>query len=432
MDISPKNHPHSEEMKAQQLAEHLFRHESGKMVAILVGIYGPRCLQMAEDAVQEAMIRALRAWPLSRLPDNPSAWLLRTAKNLMTDQLRREKNFQEKQPEIIVGMETADPGADGESGFTDDQLRLLFVCCHPALPQEAQAALALKTLCGFSPAEIARAFLVSETAVSKRLTRARQRVREMELPFAVPEPHELPARLDGVLGTLYLLFNEGYKASVGDRLVREDLCHEAIRILTLLTQHPSVHEPRAFALLALMLLTAARLPARTNAEGNLLLLHEQDRTAWDQKMIQRGIQCLALSADGRTVSAYHLEAAIAACHSTAAAATQTDWPRILNLYDQLIQQTASPIAEMNRSVAVARVHGPKAGQAALSCISEQDILRSLHLYHAIHGSLAAELGEFDAALTHYQRARALAELPAERDFIDLRLGECERQHQASK
>ncbi len=431
MPASPTQHQQNTENKAHQLTEHLFRHESGKMVAILVGIYGPHCLQMAEDAVQEAMIRALLAWPVSNLPDNPSAWLLRTAKNLMTDQLRREKNFQEKQPEIIVSLEASAENQE-TSGFSDDQLRLMFVCCHPLLPQEAQAALALKTLCGFSPAEIAKAFLISEAAVSKRLTRARQRVRELEQPFTVPEPHELPARLDGVLSTLYLLFNEGYKASAGDRLVREDLCHEAIRILTLLTHHQTIQEPRAFALLALMLLTAARLPARTNTEGDLLLLHEQDRTAWNQKMIQRGIQCLALSAGGTTVSPYHLEAAIAACHSTAAKASETDWPKILSLYDQLIRQTSSPIAAMNRAVAVARVHGPRAGQEALSLIGDQDTLKTLHLYHAIHGSLAAELGDFDAALPHYRTARGLAELPAEREFIHRRLSECERQLQGPK
>ena len=425
METSPPNPPQGAVINAHQLTEHLFRHESGKMIAILVGIYGPHCLQMAEDAVQEALVRALRAWPVSGMPDNPPAWLLRTARNLMTDQLRREKNFQEKQPAIIVGMEPAG-GPHQEADLFDDQLRLMFVCCHPSLPQEAQAALALKTLCGFSPAEIAKAFLISEAAVSKRLTRARQRVRELELPFAVPEPHELPARLDGVLGTLYLLFNEGYKASAGDLLVREDLCHEAIRILTLLTQHPAIQEPRAFALLALMLLSAARLPARSNSEGDLLLLHEQDRDLWDRRMIQGGIQLLARSADGRSVSPYHLEAAIAACHSTAETAADTDWPRILSLYDQLIRQTSSPIVAMNRAVAVARVHGPKAGQEALSRIGNPDPVASLHLYHAIHGCLAAELEDFGTALMHYQTARGLAQLPAEREFIDRRLSECEQ------
>ncbi len=429
MDESPTTPPASPESKAQQLAEHLFRHESGKMVAILVGIYGPHCLQMAEDAVQEAMIRALRSWPLSALPDNPPAWLLRTAKNLMTDQLRREKFFEEKQPEIVAGLESS-AASEEDNGFSDDQLRLMFVCCHPSLPQNAQAALALKTLCGFSPLEIARAFLISEAAVNKRLTRARERVRELSLPFAVPEPQELPERLDGVLGTLYLLFNEGYKASAGDRLVREDLCHEAIRILTLLTQHPVIQEPRAFALLALMLLTAARLPARTNANGDLQQLHEQDRSVWDQQMIQQGIQCLARSADGVSVTPYHLEAAIASCHSTAATANDTDWQKILHLYDQLMRQTSSPIAAMNRAVAVARVHGPKAGQDALTHIAQHDIRTSSHLFHAIQGSLASELGDFHAAQTHYQKALGLAELPAERAFIERRLKECMRHCEA--
>ena len=343
-------------MQGRYHADHLFRHESGKMVAVLTGLYGPHRLQLAEDVVQEALVRALRTWPFSGTPDNPAAWLLRTAKNLAIDHLRRERNFHEKQPGIAVEMDAADSPVTGEeSGFSDDSLRLMFVCCHPALAQEIQSALALKTLCGFSPAEIAKAFLISEAAVSKRLTRARQRIRELGLPFAVPEVNELPARLDAVLRTLYLLFTEGYKASDGDRLVREDLCLEAIRLAQLLTAHPATRTPRTHALLALMLLGAARLPARTDDAGNLLRLHEQNRAAWDSGMIVSGVRELALSGTGEVISEYHLEAGIAACHSTAADEAATDWPRILALYDQLLTLKSSPITAMNRAVAVARV-----------------------------------------------------------------------------
>lgn len=418
----------SSEASVHQLAEHLFRHESGRMVAILAGIYGLPHLQMAEDVVQEALIRALKTWPYSGTPENPSAWLLRTAKNLALDVLRREKNFLSKQAMIIEAMPEKsddDAGIDDESDIRDDQLRLIFVCCHPDLSPETQIALALKTLCGFSPGEIARAFFISEAAVAKRLTRARRRIRELALPFAVPGAGELPARLDGVLGTLYLLFNEGYKASSGERLVREDLCHEAIRLLSLLTSHPATRGSRPFALLSLMLLNAARLPARTDQQGNLLRLHEQDRTAWDQAMIQRGVHCLALSAQGKTLSEYHLEAAIAACHTTAHDHNATDWERILMLYDQLLIRRDSPVVALNRAVAVARVHGAQAGLEAIEAIPGRASLEPYHLVHAIRGDFAAELGHLLEALNHFRLAQKLAVLPAERDFIGRRINEVE-------
>ena len=417
----------SPEMKVHQLADHLFRHESGKMVAILTGLYGPHRLQLAEDVVQEALIRALRTWPLSGIPGSPPAWLLRTAKNLAIDQLRREKNFHEKQPEIVAELDDDEtPEAGDEGGLQDDSLRLMFVCCHPALPQEIQSALALKTLCGFSPAEIAKAFLISEAAVSKRLTRARQRIRELALPFVVPTVNELPTRLDAVLRTLYLLFNEGYKASAGDRLVREDLCLEAIRLAELLAAHPATRTPRTHALLALMLLGAARLPARTDDAGNLLRLHEQDRSAWDSGMILRGIRHLSLSGSGDAISEYHLEAGIAACHSTAADEASTDWPRILALYDQLVLLTDSPVAALNRAVAIARVHGAQAGMDAVNTIAKRSTLETYHLFHAIRGTLAAELGRMPEALTEFRTAEGLTEVAAEREFIAQRIREVER------
>ncbi|MGB3120770.1 MAG: DUF6596 domain-containing protein, partial [Verrucomicrobiales bacterium] len=232
-------------------------------------------------------------------------------------------------------------------------------------------------------------------------------------------------RLDGVLGTLYLLFNEGYKASTGDRLVREDLCHEAIRLVTLLTEHPATQVPRAFALLALMFFNGARLLARTDDAGNLLRLHEQNRSAWDQSMIHRGIQCLGHAAQGDTISEYHLEAGIAACHSTASDEASTNWPRILALYDQLLNLKASPVAAMNRAVAVARVNGPKAGMEALDAIKDRSRLESYHLFHVIRGTFAAELGNPLVALTHFRQAGNLATLPAERDFIARRIEQWE-------
>ncbi len=298
---------------AGDVAANLFRHEGARIVATLANHLGVHRLQLAEDVVQEALVRALQTWPYRGVPDNPAAWLMQTAKNLALDTLRREQNWQEKEDGIAQARERwlAAPATDAENDgtFTDDTLRMMFVCFHPQLSAEAQTALALRTLCGLSPAEIAAAFLTSEAAIAKRLVRARQRIRELALPFAVPDASELPVRLDGVLGTLYLLFNEGYKASAGERLVREELCHEAIRLASLLAEHPATRAPRTHALLALMLLNAARLPARTDDAGNLLRLHEQNRTAWDAAMIRQGIHHLAIAAAGEALSEFHLEAA---------------------------------------------------------------------------------------------------------------------------
>ena len=414
---------------AGEVAGHFFRREGAKIVATLTAHLGTGRLQLAEDMVQEALLRAMQTWSYRGVPDNPAAWLTQVAKNLAITALQREQRWNDKQDGIAAEHErwlSAPPGDMIHETFADDTLRLMFVCFHPDLAVEAQTALALRTLCGFSPAEIGAAFLASEAAIEKRLVRARQRIRELALPFVVPDPAELSARLNGVLHTLYLLFNEGYKASTGDRLVREDLCHEAIRLATLVTEHPATQEPRAHALLALMLLNAARLSARTDDAGNLLRLHEQDRTAWDQVMIQRGILCLRHAANGSAISVYHLEASIAATHCAAADASATNWPRILSLYDQLVALSGSPVAAMNRAVAVARVHGPQAGLHALDDIKQRPLLESSHLYHAIRGTFAAELGQTAAALTHFRRAANLATLPAERDFIARRIEECER------
>ena len=335
-----------------RLAEHLFRHEAGRLVSVLTGIFGIDRLQMAEDVVQEALIRAMQVWPYQGIPQNPAAWLTQTAKHLALDFVRREKRFHEKQPEIIAVIESAPaPAADAfllESEIHDERLRLMFTCCHPLIPAESQAALALKTLCGFGTNEIAHAFLTTEAAVAKRLTRARQKIQELKIPFGIPAGPELGERLDSVRQTLLLLFNEGYKASTGETLIREDLCAEAIRLATLLAEHPAGSQPRTHALLALMLLNAARLPARVDSDGNILRLQEQDRARWDRAMIACGMWHLAQSAAGDELSEYHLQAGIAACHDTAADYESTDWPQILALYDCLVQLDASPVIALNR------------------------------------------------------------------------------------
>jgi RNA polymerase sigma-70 factor (ECF subfamily) len=418
--------PPDSSARASQVAGNFFRHEGARLIATLTSHLGVHRLQLAEDCVQEALVRALQTWPYRGVPDNPAAWLTQAAKNVALDHLRRETRFAEKEGGIAQEHErwlaTPATAAEGSEQIADDRLRMMFVCFHPQLSAESQTALALRTLCGFSAGEIASAFLTTEAAIEKRLVRARQRIRDLALPFAVPAPHELPERLDGVLRTLYLLFNEGYKASSGDSLVRADLCREAIRLTLLLTELEAARLPRTHALLALMLLNTARLSARTDETGNLLRLHEQDRTTWDAAMIQRGLHYLALAATGDALSQYHLQAGIAACHSTARDEASTDWPRILSLYDHLMQLDGSPVVTLNRAVAIARVNGAKAG---LDALSGHKALETYHLLHAVRGELHAVLGDFSRAIAHLRKAGALAALQSEKEFLARRIRECE-------
>jgi RNA polymerase sigma factor (sigma-70 family) len=416
-----------------RLAEHLFRHEAGKLVSVLTGIFGIDRLHLAEDVVQEALVRALQTWPYYGIPKNPAAWITQTAKNLALDLIRREKLFRDKQPEIVASVEqwSADSAA-GESPLFDTEirdgrLRLMFACCHPLIAPEAQTALALKTLCGFSAAEIAKAFLTTEAAIAKRLTRTRQKIRELHIPFEIPSGQEFSSRLDGVLQTLYLLFNEGYKASSGESLVREDLCYEAIRLAMLLAEHPVANQPRTHALVALMLLNGARLPARVDTEGNILRLKEQDRSNWNQTIIRRGMFHLGQAASGNELSEYHLQAGIAACHCMANDYHSTDWPRILALYDRWIEMNDSPVVALNRAVALANVSGPQAGIEAVKAIQNRGGLASYYLLYAVLGEFEAQLHNFQVAADHLQKALQLTEVKSERSFLSKRLRECAKQ-----
>jgi RNA polymerase sigma factor (sigma-70 family) len=417
-----------ESVGVSQLVEHLFRHESGKMVAILTRIFGIEHLNLAEDVVQEALSRALQTWPYRGVPENPSAWIMRASRNLALDVIRREKTFRAKEAEIVRLMER-DGSAPGvpmfpEHEIADDRLRMMFVCCHPVIPPEAQVALALKTLCGFSVTEIGHAFLTTEAAIAKRLTRAKQKIQEARVPFEIPAGNDLSRRLESVLQSLYLLFNEGYKASSGDKLVREELCQEAIRLTELLAQHPAGNHPKTHALLALMLLNAARLAAREDDQGNLLRLEDQDRTRWDQEMIVRGMSHLRESAKGDALSEYHLQAGIAACHATAKDYQLTDWTRILSLYDRLMEFDDSPVVALNRAVAVGNVHGPKAGLEAVAGIRESKKLNSYYLLYAVLGEFELRLNQRQAAVEQFRKAFELAETKSERAFLLKRMQEC--------
>jgi len=410
------------------VVEHLFRHEAGKMVATLTRIFGIEHLSLAEDVVQEALARALQTWPFYGVPKNPSAWIMRASRNLALDVVRRRKVFQNKQAEIIRLMDRQSTAPDeaifSEDEISDDHLRLMFVCCHPAIPADAQVALALKTLGGFGVTEISRAFLTSDAAIAKRLTRAKQKIREAQIPFEIPAGEELAPRLESVLQSLYLLFNEGYKASTGDNLVREELCDEAIRLAELLVQHRTGNQPKTHALLALMLLNAARFPTRLDSEGNLLRLKEQDRTRWNQLMIARGMFHFAQSAAGDELSEYHLQAGIAACHCAAKDYESTDWRQILLLYDRLIEFDQSPVVALNRAVAFAKIHGPQAGIAAVAAIRSSQKLKSYYLLYAVLGEFESQLDHKQTAAEHFRRSFELAETKSERAFLLKRLQSC--------
>ncbi|MCW1886433.1 sigma-70 family RNA polymerase sigma factor [Luteolibacter flavescens] len=408
-----------------RLAEHLFRQEAGKMISALTGIFGIHRLQLAEDVVQESLIRALQTWPYYGVPANPAAWLMQTAKNRALDLLRREKSFHEKQDEIAATLERMpEDGPQFDDEIRDHRLRLIFTCCHPQIPHDDRTLLALKTLCGFGIPEIASAFLASEAAVAKRLTRAKQKIQDQQIPYEIPAGNELAERMDAVLQVIYLLFNEGYKASSGDALVRADLCEEAIRLAGHLAEHPRTDAPRVHALAALMLFNASRLPARESPEGELLTLERQDRTRWDRQKIARGMLHLAHATRGDSLSEYHLQAGIAACHATAPDDASTDWPRILAHYDHWVAQSRSPLVALNRAVALAKVQGPEAALEAIAAIPDRRLLESYHLYHAVLGDLALRLGREHEAADHFRQAIRQTPVETERAFLTEKLNGC--------
>ena len=419
-------------LEVTRLVDHLFRREFGRLVAILTRHFGIAHLHLAEDVVQDALVKAMQTWPFTGVPDNPSAWLLQTAKNRALDQTRRDSLWRGKQSSLAPLVEDCLQSAltarlpQFEDEIRDSQLRMMFVCCHPGLPVEAQVALTLKTLCGFAEKEIAAAFLATESAVTKRLVRARQWLRDKAVTVELPPTAALAPRVDAILQALYLLFNEGYKASHGDALLRVDLCAEAIRLAELLIAHPLGDRPTTHALLALMHLNAARLSARTDDSGSLLLLAEQDRARWDQAEIALGLRHLDASGAGASATRYHLEAGIAACHCLARDFAATDWRRIVALYDSLLALDGSPIVALNRAVAVAQAGGPRAGLAALEITVNRPALENYHLFHAVAGQLWLEAGEPAAAAAGFLRALELAALPSERALLEKRLAQCAR------
>ncbi len=404
------------------LVDHLFRHQAGRMVATLTRIFGPRHIDLAEEVVQDSLLKALQQWSYRGVPDNPSAWLIQVAKNRALDVLRRETSLREKSEEIVRSFAEREDRFNLEQGgeTLDDTLSMVFMACHPAIPREGRVALTLKTVGGFGVSEIARAFLAKEPTIAQRLVRAKRLIREEGVTFELPSTAEMSARLGSVLEVLYLLFNEGYTAHSGENLVRADLCDEAIRLCALVARHPATDSPKCYALLALMLFQAARLPARVGEGGELSLLDQQDRSLWDRRLIAGGFRSLERSAAGNEFSEYHLQAAIAACHVAATSYELTNWAEIVRLYDLLVELNPSPVIALNRAVAIAKWRGPAAGVKELERISENPFLQHYYLLPATLGELWSELGEAKRAADFFRQALDCSCTEPERRFLSKR------------
>src|SRR5919108_2420146 len=368
--------------------ESLFRRESGRLVAALTRVFGVHNLSLAEDVVQDAFCRAMEVWKFRGVPQNPSAWLLTVAKNRALDVLRRERTARTFAPELTRMLEsewTLVPTLDEQfapHAIEDDLLRMMFSCCDPRLPEESQVALVLHILCGFSVAEVAGAFVATHAAMEKRLTRAKKVLARSARLFDIADAAEFSSRLPAVQRALYLLFNEGYHGASPEFAVRAELCREAMRLAVLLQEHPLGATAAMDALLALMCLNAARLPARTDAAGDLLALSDQDRTKWDRSLVAEGERLLQQSARGPELSAYHVEAAIAWVHASAGHAEDTDWPKIVTLYDMLMAIRPSPVVALNRAIAIAQHEGPEAGLAAIAAMEDRERLASYPFFPA--------------------------------------------------
>ena len=410
-----------------RLLDHFFRHESAKLVSTLTGFFGPRHIELAEDVAQTALLEALEAWRFGTLPENPSGWLYRVARNKALDALRHHQVRSRLEPDIAehLASESESSRYEGEvfleRDISDSELRMMFACCDPELPAESRVALTLKALCGFSTAEIADALLTSEANAQKRVQRAKLKLVERSDLLDVPAGEELTSRLDSVHTVLYLLFNEGYNSSHDDDLIRRHLCDEAMRLVRLLIDHPDIPPATSRALLALMSFHTARFDARLSEDGDIVLLDEQDRGKWDRELIDSGLRLLEQASASNEISTYHLEAAIAALHCSACTIEKTDWQAILDIYGLLIELKPSPVYQLNRAIVLARVSGPGAGIVEVERLKAARALERYHLLDATLGQLYLDAGDRGAAKRAFLRARDLTFSPKERNLLDRKL-----------
>ncbi|WP_103103160.1 RNA polymerase sigma factor [Pseudomonas sp. LFM046] len=405
----------------RQRVEAIYRSDSRRVLATLIRLLGD--FDLAEEALHDAFIAAVQQWPRDGIPANPRAWLVSAGRFKAIDSLRRRSRFDASKSQLVEELEEAASAFEEGEDVEDDRLRLIFTCCHPALPADAQVPLTLREVCDLKTEEIARAFLSSPSTIAQRIVRAKAKIRDARIPYQVPAMAELPERLDNVLRVIYLVFNEGYSASSGDSLTRTDLSVEAIRLARLLLE--LLPDPEVMGLLALMLLHDSRRAARASADGELILLDDQDRSLWDRAQIAEGLSLVTRALAGRRVGVYVLQAAIAAVHAQAPDASRTDWGQIVGLYDVLQRLVQSPVVALNRAVAIAMRDGPAAGLVEVDALLETGDLRDYHLAHAARADLCRRLGRKEDARAAYRSALALVRQEPERRFIEMRLRELE-------
>jgi RNA polymerase sigma-70 factor (ECF subfamily) len=409
-----------ERQHINKAVDHLFRHEAGKMVAVLTRLLGMQNLETAQDIMQDTLLKAMNTWSYKGLPENPAAWLMKAAKNKAIDFLRRQKKFSELSPQyahLLQSEYTLTPTVSQlflENEIADSQLRMIFACCHPAIPEESQVALTLKTLCGLSVCEITKAFLTHDETIAKRIYRAKEKIKAEKIELEVPQGQQLTQRTDAVLKTLYLLFNEGYNSSHPEQLIREDLCAEAMRLCHLLTEQKLAARPKTKALLSLMCFQASRFTARLDDKGNIIVLKYQDRSKWYRPLIQKGFDYLDAAAEPFEESPYHLEAAIASLHAAAPSFEQTDWKSIYHLYELLYNMQPGPVVAMNKAIASAYLSGRKKALQELQAIKG---LENHHLYYATIGEMYFEMQERGLAKEYFEKAMRLTNSEAEKKLL---------------